>query len=116
MEYSNSDNAVTPASKTVITPAFLRRTAKAIIYRRIYLGHTSVREIYGQCTNFARVIKIYQGLIFNLLHLLVAAYRGVFRTWSNIYNAAFFAKILNDFKLLTIFAKKAPSQLFESTY
>ena len=42
-----------------------------------------------------------------LLHLLVAAYRGVFRTWSNIYKRAFFAKILNSFKLLTM------SQMFD---
>ena len=33
----------------------------------------------------------------------MAAYRGVFGTWSNIYNGAF----LNVFKLLTIFAKEA---------
>ena len=43
----------------------------------------------------------------------MAAYRGVFRTWSNIYNGAFFAKTLNSFKLLTNFAKKAPSQMFD---
>ena len=43
---------------------------------------------------------------FVLLHLLVAAYRGVYKTWRVIYNEAFFAKILNGFKLLTIFAKK----------
>ena len=42
----------------------------------------------------------------------MATYRGVFATWSNIYNGAFFAKILNGFKLLTIFARKAPSQMF----
>ena len=34
---------------------------------------------------------------FTLPHLLVASYRGVFRTLSNIYNQAFFAKILNGF-------------------
>ena len=50
---------------------------------------------------------------FTLLHLLVAAYRGVFRTWSNIYNGAFFVEIFNEFKLLTIFAQKAPSQMLE---
>ena len=48
-----------------------------------------------------------------VFHLLVAAYTGVFRTSSNIYNEAFFAKILNGFKLLTTFARKAPSQMFE---
>ena len=35
----------------------------------------------------------------------MAAYRGVFRTWSNIYKEAFFAKIPNGLKLLTIFEK-----------
>ena len=44
---------------------------------------------------------------FTLLNLLVAAYRSVFRTCSNICNGAFFVKIL---KLLTIFAKKVPSR------
>ena len=34
------------------------------------------------------------------------AYRGVFRTWSNTYNGVIFVRILNSFKLLTIFAKK----------
>ena len=43
----------------------------------------------------------------------MAAYRGVFSTWPNICNGAFFAKVVNDFKLLTIFAKKAPSQMFD---
>ena len=43
----------------------------------------------------------------------MAAYRDVFRTWSNLYNGAFFAKILNGLKLLTIFAKKVPSQIFD---
>ena len=42
---------------------------------------------------------------FNLLHLLVAAYGGAFRTWSNIYNGALLLEILGGFKLLTIFAK-----------
>ena len=50
--------------------------------------------------------------VFHLLLLLVAAYRGVFRTWPKIYKGAFFAKILTGFKLLTILAKKAPSQMF----
>ena len=50
---------------------------------------------------------------FTLLHLLVVAYRGVFRTWSNIYNGASFSKILNGFKLLTILAKKAKSLMLD---
>ena len=52
-------------------------------------------EICGQCTKFARVIKISQVLyFFILLTFLVAAYRGVFRTWSNIYNGVFLRKHL----------------------
>ena len=43
----------------------------------------------------------------------MAAYRGVFRTWTNICKGAFFAKLLNGFKLLPILAKKAPSQMFD---
>ena len=43
----------------------------------------------------------------------MTAYRGVFRTWTNICKGAFFAKLLNGFKLLPILAKKAPSQMFD---
>ena len=43
----------------------------------------------------------------------MAAYRGVFRTGSNIHNEAFFANILNGFMLLTIFGRKAPLQMFD---
>ena len=43
----------------------------------------------------------------------MAAYRGDFRTWSNIYKGAFFAKILNAFKMLIIFENIAPSQMFD---
>ena len=35
------------------------------------------------------------------------------RRWLNIYNEAFFAEIPNGVKLLTIFARKAPSQTFD---
>ena len=44
---------------------FLRRTAKTVIYRGICLGH--FREIYGQCTKFAMVIKISQVLVFHFI-------------------------------------------------
>ena len=75
---------------------FLRRTEKRVMYRRICLCHTLI----------ARVIKISQALVFHYTRPLVAACRGVFRTWSNIYNGAFFLEILNGFELVTIFAKK----------
>ena len=43
---------------------FVRHTAKAVVYRRIHLGHT-FWEIYGKCRKFARVIKISQVLVFH---------------------------------------------------
>ena len=52
------------------------------------------------------VKKVIKFQFFTLLYLLVAAYRGAFRTWSNIYKGAFFAKILNSFKLLIKLEKK----------
>ena len=50
-------------------------------------------------------------LIFNF-YFLVAVYRGIFITWSNIFKGALFAKILYAFKLLIIFENKDPSQMF----
>ena len=54
-----------------------------------------------------RLLKNLWSVFFTLLHLLVNAYRGVFRTWPNIYKGAFFAKILNGFKQLTNLAKNS---------
>ena len=85
---------------------FLRRAANTVIYRRICLSHTPDKFTVS-VQNFSSFH------FFNLLLLFLAAYRVIFRTWSNIYDGAFFAEILNDFKLLTIFAKKAPLQIFE---
>ena len=65
---------------------FVRRTAKTAVYRRIQLGHTSEKIMVS--------VQNVQVLVFNLLHLLVAANRGVFRTWSNIYNGALLRKYL----------------------
>ena len=39
-------------------------------------------------------IKISQVLVFQFTTTLVAAYRCIFRTWSNIYNGAFLRKYL----------------------
>ena len=67
-------------------------------------------EIYVQCTKFARVTTVSQVLVFHF----TAPFSGyLFRTWPNNYKGAFFAKILTSFKLLTIPAKKAPSQMFD---
>ena len=52
------------------------------------------------------MIKISQVLVFRFTTPLVPAYRDVFRTWSNIYNGTLFTKILDSFKLFTIFVKK----------
>ena len=43
----------------------------------------------------------------NLKGRLSVDNKGVFRTESNIYDAAFFAKIVNSWKPFTIFAKKS---------
>ena len=72
---------------------FLRRTAKTVIYRRIYPAQ--FWDIYGQCIKFARMLKNFSSFSFSLYYIfLVAAYRGIFRTWSNIYNGAFLRKYL----------------------
>ena len=42
---------------------FLRCTAMMVIYRRIFLGHTS--EKFTKCTKFERVIKISEVLVFH---------------------------------------------------
>ena len=39
--------------------------------------------------------------------------RGVLRTMSNNQDGAFFARIINGSKTLTVFAKKGPSQMFD---
>ena len=51
-------------------------------------------EIYDQWIKFPTVKKISQVLVFQYTTPLVAAYRGVFRTWLNIYNELFWRKYL----------------------
>ena len=85
----------------------LQRCLQGVL--KVYHQPRSHLEIYGQCGKFASAISFsitpwFQ--FFTLLHILLAIYRGVIRTLSNIYKGAFFAKILNGFKLLTIFKKK----------
>ena len=75
---------------------FLRRTAKRVIYRRIY----------SQCTKFGRVIKISQLLAFYFTTPFSGCLqRRISKTWSNICSGVFLAKILSSFKA-AIFAKK----------
>ena len=85
---------------------FLRLTVRMVIYSRICLGHTSEKFMVS-VQNLRGWKKFLRFLIFALLHLLVATFRDVFRTWSNIYNGFFFVKILNGVKLWTIFPKKS---------
>ena len=40
--------------------------------------------------------KYFSSFSFHFTAPLLAAYRGIFKTWSNIYNGAFFAEILNS--------------------
>ena len=61
---------------------FLRRTAKTAIYRRICLCHTSEKFMVS-VQNLQGWQKFLKFKFLILLHLLVAAYRGVFRTCSN---------------------------------
>ena len=69
------------------------KTFSRRIIRLSCLPRSHLWEIYGQFRTFASVIKIFQvlaqlhGFSFHLLHLLVVAYRAVFKTWPNIYNA-----------------------------
>ena len=62
---------------------FLRRTAKTAIYRRICLSHTSEKFMVS-VQNLQGWQKFLKFKFLILLQLLVAAYRGVFRTCSNI--------------------------------
>ena len=59
---------------------FLIRTAKTVIYRRICLGYTS-KKFMVSVQNLEEWYKFFKLYFFTLLHLLVAAYRDIFRTW-----------------------------------
>ena len=65
------------------------------IIRLKCLPWSHFQEIYGQCKKFKSVIK----------DLSAAAYRGVFRTWSNIYKWAFLWKYLTALTC-KLFSKK----------
>ena len=73
---------------------------------RICLGHTSLKFLSVQ--KICKCDKIFSSFSFSL-HYIVQwlLTEGVFRTWSNIYKGAFFAKTLNGFKVLTVFEKKS---------
>ena len=65
---------------------FLRRSAKTEGYLLNDFPRSYIWENYGQCTKLTRVTTVSQVLVFTLLYLLVAAYRGVFRACSNSQN------------------------------
>ena len=114
---------------------YLRRLAKTCLrslenvfkmsYKNIF--ETSSRRLQDSLQTsarrlddiFKRLAKMYSN-IFKTYHFNFSLYytfqwllaEAYLRTLSNIYNGAFFAKILKAFKLLTTFAKEAPLQMF----
>ena len=69
---------------------FLRHTPKTVIYRGICLCHTTSEKFIVSAQNLQERKKILKFQFFSLLHLIVAAYRGVFRIQLNIYNGVLF--------------------------
>ena len=66
-------------------------------YARLSL--TSSEDVFKTFSKFAREIKISHILVFQFTTPLVAAFRCVFRTWSNIYNGSFLRKYLKALKV-----------------
>ena len=76
---------------------FLRRSfPKTVIYRGICLGNTTFEQFMVSVQNLQERQKLIKYQFFTLLHLLMAAYRGVFRTWPNIYNDVLLRKYLTS--------------------
>ena len=88
---------------------FLRCTAKTVIYRKICLGNTSV--IYGQCTNFVRVTTFFQVLVFHFTAPFSSCLQRRIQNLAEHLQVSFLCED-TGFKLLTILAKTAPSQMF----
>ena len=84
---------------------------------RVCLSHTSEKfmvsvenlRVWQKIPQVLAQLHCFSFLLF--LHLLMAPYSGLFRTWPNIYKKALLAKKLNGFNLLTIFEKKAPADV-----
>ena len=87
-----------PQTKILLLKSGIRKDVAASINKKS-MNKSSTKNVF---------LRFY---FFTLLNLLVAAYRGVFRNRLIIYNGAFFVKMLYGFKLLTIFARKASSQV-----
>ena len=83
---------------------FLKHFMKWLLLEtKILLLKSSIRKDFAVSVNKASMNKsssknVFLKLkVFTLLHLLVAAHRGVFRTWSNIYHGAFLRNYLMVF-------------------
>ena len=70
---------------------------------------TNLRSVYKICKSD----KISQLLVFHITTPFSGCLKSRISDWSNIFNGTFYSKILSAFKLLTIFAKKASSQMSE---
>ena len=75
---------------------------------RLHFGKT-----YGQCTKFPRVIKVSQVLVFHFTTLFSGCLQRPIENLVEHLHWSFFSKIPNVVKLLTIFARKPPSQMFD---
>ena len=85
-----------------VSNMFLRRTAKMDLPRS---------NFWENSTKFARVTKVYRVLIFHFTTLFSGLFQRRIKKLVEHLQWSFFTKTLNGFKLLTIFAKKAPSQI-----
>ena len=87
---------------TGVSNMFLRRTAKMDLPRS---------NFWENSTKFARVTKVYRVLVFHFTTLFSGLFQRRIKKLVEHLQWSFFTKTLNGFKLLTIFAKKAPSQI-----
>ena len=70
-------------------------------------------EIYGQYTKFPRKIKVSRVLVFHFTTPFSGCFQRRIQNLVDICNGPLFVKIPNSVKLLTIFARKGPSQMFD---
>ena len=81
---NTSSRLIQHVSKTYRKDGYLQKDLPSTILRYLW-------SVYKICKN----VKNFSSFSFSLYYIfLVAAYRGIFRTWSNIYNAAFLRKYL----------------------
>ena len=85
-----------------VSNTFLRRTAKMDLSRS---------NFWENSAKFARVTNVYRALVFHFTTLFSGLLQRRIKKLVEHLQWSFFTKILNGFKLFTIFAKKAPSQI-----